>query len=234
MYSIAIVDDVRDELEIIYTKVKTIFEENGITPRITCFNNPCLLDTDTYYDILFLDIDMPVLNGIDLAENYLERYSDTFIIFITNKYDLVFNAFSVHPFDFIKKENLETGLIQPIRHLIIKLGKINHVISVQAKNSIVNINCKDIIYCESYGHDCLIHTTKGTIETNKYKLSNIESIINSKDFCRINQSYLVHWKYALRIEDKKVIFEDGNTLQISKRKLKQSLVSYQKYTMRNI
>lgn len=234
MYNIAIVDDVKIELETIYAKIKTLFSEAGINPRITCFSDPNNLDMNIYYDILFLDIDMPELNGIELAENYLEKYSDTFIIFITNKYDLVFNAFSVHPFDFIKKENLETGLIQPIRHLIIKLSKINHVISLQDKSGIININCKDIIYCESYGHNCLIHTTNGIIETNKYKLSNIESIINSEDFYMINQSYLVHWKYIVRTENKNVIFENGTSLKISKRRLRQSLLAYQKYTMRNI
>ena len=62
---------------------------------------------DTYYDVLFLDIDMPSLNGIELAQNYLQNHDDTTIIFITNKYDLVFNAFSVHPLISLKKKILK-------------------------------------------------------------------------------------------------------------------------------
>ena len=120
MYNIALIDDDQRILQIVQYKVKSIFNSVGIDPTITCFNNPQKLHMDTYYDVLFLDIDMPSLNGIELAQNYLQNHDDTTIIFITNKYDLVFNAFSVHPFDFVKKENLETGLIQPIKHLISK------------------------------------------------------------------------------------------------------------------
>ena len=214
MYNIALIDDDQRILQIVQYKVKSIFNSVGIDPTITCFNNPQKLHMDTYYDVLFLDIDT--------------------IIFITNKYDLVFNAFSVHPFDFVKKENLETGLIQPIKHLISKLNRDNRVISLQDKNGLTTIKCKKILYCESYGHICYIHTTDRVIKTNKYKLSNIESIINCEDFYMINQSYLVHWKYVINIENKSTTLEDGTVLPISKRRFKDSLASYKKYTFRNI
>ena len=42
-----------------------------------------------YYDILFLDIDMPSIDGINLAQTYLQKHNNTIIIFITNKYDLL-------------------------------------------------------------------------------------------------------------------------------------------------
>lgn len=233
MYKIAIIDDETDTLNSIYNLVKTNFNTFGLTPVITCYSNPKQLDIVTYYDILYLAIDMQSLNGIDLAQSYIEKHPNTLIVFITNKYDQVFNAFSVHPFDFIKKENLERSLYLSIKHIINKLNKINHTVTLHNKNSIINIKCNDIIYCESYGHKCYIHTLKDIIETNNYKLSSIEKIINSPDFYMINQSYLIHWRYVARIENKNVIFEDNTNLQISKRRLKDSLASFQKYILRN-
>ena len=50
----------------------------------------------------------------------------------------------------------------------------------------------------------------------------------------INQSYLVHWKYVINIENKSTTLEDGTVLPISKRRFKDSLASYKKYTFRNI
>lgn len=50
----------------------------------------------------------------------------------------------------------------------------------------------------------------------------------------INQSYLVHWKYVTQIENKNVIIKNKTNLLISKRRLKESLASYQKYIMRNL
>lgn len=82
MYNIALVDDDQRILQIVQYKVKSIFNSVGIDPTITCFNNPQKLHMDTYYDVLFLDIDMPSLNGIELAQNYLQNHDDTTIIFI--------------------------------------------------------------------------------------------------------------------------------------------------------
>ena len=49
---------------------------------------------DTYYDVLFLDIDMPSLNGIELAQNYLQNHDDTTYLFsLLINYDLVFKCF---------------------------------------------------------------------------------------------------------------------------------------------
>ena len=50
----------------------------------------------------------------------------------------------------------------------------------------------------------------------------------------INQSYLIHWKYVTRIENKSAIIKDKTNLLISKRRLKESLISYQKYIIRNL
>lgn len=79
MYNIALVDDDQRILQIVQYKVKSIFNSVGIDPTITCFNNPQKLHMDTYYDVLFLDIDMPSLNGIELAQNYLQNHDDTTI-----------------------------------------------------------------------------------------------------------------------------------------------------------
>lgn len=234
MYNIAVIDDETDILEIIYNKVNYIFNEAGIDCNITLLDDPCQLDNNIRYDSLLLDIEMPKINGIDLARNYLKIYNDTIIIFVTNKHDLVFNAFSVHPFDFIKKENLDTGLDKTLKHLITRINKENRIISIRDRNNIISINCKEIIFCESYGHKCHIHTINDTITTNKYKLSSIESIINSSDFYMINQSYLIHWKYVTRIENKFVYLENRTKLLISKRRFKDSISSYHKYILRNL
>ncbi|MFQ9889312.1 MAG: hypothetical protein ACLRWM_01835 [Streptococcus sp.] len=62
MYNIALVDDIKEFYKLFNIKVKSIFNSVGIDSTITCFNNPQKLHMDTYYDVLFLDIDMPSLN----------------------------------------------------------------------------------------------------------------------------------------------------------------------------
>lgn len=57
MYNIAIIDDETEILEIIYNKIKHIFNNEGITLIFTCLNNPQQLEMNKYYDILFQAVD---------------------------------------------------------------------------------------------------------------------------------------------------------------------------------
>ena len=62
--------------------------------------------TTDIFDILLLDIDLPDKNGIDFANDYIKIYPNAKIIFISSHNELVFDSFKVHPYSFIKKENI--------------------------------------------------------------------------------------------------------------------------------
>ena len=57
------------------------------------------------YDAVFIDIDMPMMNGIDFANQYAIKVLRYIYNFVTNYSELVFDTFKVHPFDFIRKEH---------------------------------------------------------------------------------------------------------------------------------
>ena len=76
----------------------------------------------------------------------------------------------------------------------------------------------------------ILHTTDRVIKTNKYKLSNIESIINCEDFLYDQPVLLSSLEIVINIENKSTTLEDGTVLPISKRRFKDSLASYKKYT----
>jgi two-component SAPR family response regulator len=57
----------------------------------------------TYFDVIFLDIDMPEITGFDAAKKVKEISPESKIIFVTSKHDLVYNSFEYQPFYFIRK-----------------------------------------------------------------------------------------------------------------------------------
>ena len=91
MYNIALVDDDQRILQIVQYKVKSIFNSVGIDPTITCFNNPQKLHMDTYYDVLFLDIDMPEKDGFSVAEELSKMPAKPLIIFLLLLFSLLIN-----------------------------------------------------------------------------------------------------------------------------------------------
>mgnify|MGYP002508438436 CR=1 FL=1 len=90
---------------------KSYFINNEITnPTITLFSDAIsLLDSikqKNFYDIIFLDIDMPQLSGMDCAKEIRRLSSDNIIVFVTNYSEYMPNAFTVEAFDFIVKDRL--------------------------------------------------------------------------------------------------------------------------------
>lgn len=72
---------------------------------------------ETMYDICFLDIDMPQINGIDLAEQICQKNPQTMIVFVSGKEEYVFQSFRVHPFCFVRKAYFQEDMARVIRDI---------------------------------------------------------------------------------------------------------------------
>ena len=102
--------------------------------------------TTDIFDILLLDIDLPDKNGIDFANDYIKIYPNAKIIFISSHNELVFDSFKVHPYSFIKKENINIELNDTLLELLdlLKLHKKEIVLNNKDHTTIIQQN--DIIY----------------------------------------------------------------------------------------
>lgn len=105
------------------------------------------------YDIIFLDIEMPNLSGMEAAKKIREIDKSVMIIFVTNLANMAISVYEVEAFDFIVKPiNYDTFYLKMIR----ALGKLNNnkgsSITIKCKGEIVNIKIDSIKYIESRGH----------------------------------------------------------------------------------
>ena len=102
MINIMICDD-ENEVTVKLTNVVCNFPDSNIC-HIESFSNPeHAIRSRTRYDIAILDIDMPHVNGFNLAKHLKDKNPDVLIIFFSCKDYLVFESFCVHPYDFIRK-----------------------------------------------------------------------------------------------------------------------------------
>lgn len=221
MYKIAIIADDLVVIEKINTKTVTAFNNHGIEPEITTYNNFQPLNLNKQYDLLITNN----LINIPNIKKYRQKYLNTPIIFIVNEHDSLY----IQPLNKIKQTRFQADLSPIINHLT---HKKNHhdILSIQTKSELITIKHNQIIYCQSHGHISYIYTTK-TMITTRYKLSQLETMLNSNNFHLINQSYLINWYFVSQIKNKDVILINGTTLPISRRKYKQAIASYQKYVI---
>mgnify|MGYP000044137466 CR=1 FL=1 len=110
MYHIFICDDEKRFTEVLEKRVETCLKEQGQSYEIQIFYNGIEMFQAMQKkapEILLLDIDMPEISGMELAEQIFSSNMNTNVIFVTNRDDLVFQAIHYQPFRFIRKEKLE-------------------------------------------------------------------------------------------------------------------------------
>ena len=102
MIKFAICDDEPIMVHEISNQLSQYMDGRKITPySVTSFSNGCaLLESDCNFDIVFLDIQMEHLNGMETAKILRQRKNHSLLIFVTVLKERVFDAFEVEAFDY--------------------------------------------------------------------------------------------------------------------------------------
>lgn len=171
-------------------------------------------------DIVFLDIQMPQMSGIDVARKLLEEEYRPMIIFVTAYDQFAVEAFEVNAIDYLLKPISEERLERRLENIILKdheekfdYNKLNKLIqdiesntktttkrlSLYHNNKLIPIETKDIIYATIEDKSTVILSNKGKFETN-YTLNDLMEKLDSSSFFRTHKSYIVNLNYIESIE----------------------------------
>ncbi len=175
------------------------------------------LSNDANYDILFLDIEMPGLTGIELARKY--NTGNAKIVFVTNRDDMVFEAYNTTGSEgFIRKSTLESDL-KAILCRITRDYQRKLFIPVKNGDTITKIRYSDIIYIEKVAHNIIIKTTDNTY-SKRTTISEIEGSLLPHGFVRTHIGFLVNLSHIEFIKSNRTILTGGKTAPISRQNLK--------------
>ncbi len=218
---IAICDDDLVFASQVETLLINVTGKKLIKAAIEVYSDGCELWNDItnagkMYDIVYLDIKMMNLNGIDVAKKIREKDSNTIIIYISSYENYMIELFEVEAFRFIKKpidgdifeqyfDKAYERILQDEGYYEYKFNKIPHKVLL-----------KDIIYFESYGRRVHVKHINGTGQFYK-RLNVIEQELQSCKipFLRIHQSFLINYRFVSSISFSNVKMNDGTVLQIS-------------------
>lgn len=221
-YKLAILDDDLDDLETIYNLINDFFSLKSISVNIDKYDNTNDFPMNEKFDVLFLDIDIPNKSGLEIAKEYKTLHKHTLIVFITNHNELVYKACNIHPFDFIRKENLTIEIPMVLEEAIYKLTDLYPTVTFYVNGNAYVIRKESILYCESFNHSTEIHFNKSSIIVNQ-QLNSVSATINSNDFKRVGRSYLVNMKKVQKFEGAMLFIDYNYKIPISRRKKKKVL-----------
>lgn len=227
MLKIAIVENEREQRELLQGYVDRYACERDVRCQVALYENG--LDFISGYapgtDIVFMDIKMPLMDGMETAEKLRKLDGDVGLVFVTNMAQLAIRGYKVNATAFI---------VKPVTYFdfaleLDKAGKMaerraGSGLWVGAAGAARKIAFEDIRFIEVAAHDICIHTGAEVV-TFRGSLKNIEEKLPPDTFARCNSCYIVNLSYVYEVRDETVILEGGAELHISRPRKKQFLSS---------
>lgn len=182
------------------------------------------------FDVVFLDIDMPGINGFDIAES-INGSENTLIVFVTSHDELVYSSLKFRPFRFIRKSYLESELPEVLSAVNAEISKRNagKKFSFRTKTGEVFLDIGDIEYIEIYGHWLRVGVINGEFPECYGNLTALEEQLAPFDFVRVHKSYLVNLKYIYSIEKTQIILDDKTAIPLSRYKAADVKAKFKNY-----
>ena len=229
---VAICDDEDDQLNSLEKLMQGYVAPHSL--QISRFNSGEALleeyESGARYDILFLDVKMGGLSGIETARRLRQNGSKVLIIFLTNVMDFALEGYEVNAFRYLTKplteEKFRGTFEKALREASILSEKYYIINSVE--NEIFRLDMDDIFYFESFRRRVIVHLKGKSIEYIA-NISSVEGKLAPFGFFRIHKSYLVSQKHIEHISRSAVTLSDGTELPLSRQRYKTVFNTFTQY-----
>lgn len=185
-----------DDESLAISRLKRLLNENGIED-ITAFNNPidALKEiTKTKFDVVFLDISMPNITGLELADSIIQLEPKTFIIFQTAYSEFALEAYKSGGMGYLVKpieSNDIKNILEKVRNFKNSLNEESKKILGKRGDKLYLIDINDIYYIKADLDEVIVRIKDADAYVRR-KIGDLETLLNGKNFFRIHRSYIVN------------------------------------------
>ena len=185
-----------DDESLALSRLKRLLNENGIED-ITAFDNPieALKEiTKTKFDVVFLDISMPNITGLELADSIIQLEPKTFIVFQTAYSEFALEAFKNGGMGYLVKPIESSDIksvLDKIRNFKISSDSQSKKILGKRGDKLYLIDINDIYYIKADLDEVIIKIKEADAYVRR-KIGDLETLLGDKNFFRIHRSYIVN------------------------------------------
>lgn len=231
MIHVAVVEDDDKYADIIQEYLQKFGDEQQEQFQISRFHDGYEI-TDGYnkaQDIILMDIEMGLMDGMEAAEQIRKVDEQVIIIFITNMAQYALRGYKVNALDYVLKPISYASFSETLKKAIRSLEKTKEkYLPISMRDGVRRIKTSDIEWIESMGHRLTFHTIDGTHETTVFSMKEMEQKLGADGFTRCSSGCLVNLKWVKEVENNTVNV-NGELLKISRGKKNEfmaKLVSY--------
>lgn len=230
---ILICDDDLKEIDKLQQMLKLYGEKMMIPFEVTACSAPKeitgRIQCSDQFDILFLDIYMDPLNGIDLARLVRHKNSESRIVFVSTSNLHALEAFDVNASQYLVKP-VSYQKFSQVMDAILKQDFGEQFISLSTGSKIVKVFLRDFVYAETQRHYQEIHLSNGTAERFRINGSDLFDMFCAQQrFVHVGASYIVNLDYVVCITADTMELSGGHTIHVPRRALPELKKKYFDY-----
>lgn len=224
MINIAICDDEISVAKEIEDLIKSITNSQIYNTNIFVDGDNFLKTDYSKYDIVFLDIEIGSISGIDIALKLRKVNDSSIIFFITNHFRYISEALKTMPFQYVLKPIKEKRelFFEELNRGLEKLKKSKHYIKINTQQGERLVKVDSISYLEYINKTILLHTSKGNIQFAGKLNEWVEKLI-AYDFVQCHKSFMVNLNYIEIAKFNEIILENNTNIPIG-RKFSQNFI----------
>jgi len=215
--NIAICDDIAEDAEEIRSYLLAYFEQHSFVGEIFVFDSGESLLAEWRpgrFDVLFLDIFMGGISGVDTAAKVREGDPNCLIVFITSSGSHMRDGFALRAASYVEKpltpEKLEVAFTQ-CRSFFLKNARFIEVVS---KRHTIKIPLSRIAYVEGMERSVFFNTESGETIESRMKMEDAEKQLGGSPFLRCHRSFIVNMNYVADLRGDDLIMKDGRLVPV--------------------
>ena len=221
---IAIVDDISEERTLLISRMKVQLDRRNVHADFFEYENGenfLKAARKHPFTVLFLDIYMNGINGVEVAKKLRTFDTDCILIFTTTSTDHALEGFQVRATHYLVKPYSEDTLSALTEEILFRLPDEDRYISIKADGSDVQLQFKDIIYAEHFSHMIYIHTTAQKTLSTRQSFENFTAPLKEDErFFPCSRGAIVNLEHVVGFDDAAFVMDDDSTVLISRKLLK--------------
>lgn len=217
MLKIAIVEDQAEAAQQLAEFLERYARENSEK-----FDTALFGDADAFlggakpvYDLVFMDIELPGMDGITAAARLRELDKQVEIVFVTNLAQFASRGYEVDAADYLVKPLRYGNFVMKLQRVLAKCHSKEDAVLVAKQSGYQRLLLQEVRYVEVRGHKLAYHTESGIV-SGSGTLLETEKKLRPKGFLRCNQCYLVNPRHIQSVDGYVLTMVGGDVLQISR------------------
>lgn len=239
MFRIAICDDSEKDLNLVYQYVLDYVQEQHEMVQVVKYSQSRMLEYDIqdggYYDLILTDIEMPDLDGFELAKHIRTYLPDTLLIFITAHLKYSIDAYAYSVFRYIPKNQWKSRLKDALEDALKRIRlQSEKCYMICTASRLQKLHYKKIVFIRHSGKNVVFCCVNGDEIKVRKSISQVYEELDTDDFAYADRGILVNLSHISAVLTNRIELDEGTVIQTSSTRTKQLRERLREFWSKNL